>query len=270
MCEEGALVFPIAVPSSNVPMMPALVETFGEMTFLERYKAGEQRQVWEELVSFGDAVREEPLHSDTWLVACETMRRIRFNTEMLIPRLAVLGWKFRQEPLTPPGDGPATTAAMEAICGPLPLSLKAFYEIVGGIDLRGAHPDWDDLYDPLMVASGAEVLQDLCVQRAWHEEEARNGLPAVPFTLYYAPDFLVKEGISGVGMVYVAVEMPDADAPLSFEDKPLEVSFVQSLRNSLRWGGFQGLVSEEAQFDLYHMPTPPTDLAALTAGFLLL
>ncbi len=237
-------------------------------SFLERYKSGEQKQVWDELVALGDAIREEPLHGDAWAVACETMRRVRFNAELLIPRLTALGWKFREEPLTPPGDGSAVTAAMEAICGPLPLSLKAFYEIVGGIDLRGANPDWDDLYDPLMVASGAEVLQDLCVQRTEHEEEARNGLPAVPFILYYAPDFLVKEGISGVGMVYVAVASPAADAPLSFEDKPLEVGFVQSLRNSFCWGGFQGLISEEAQFDLYHMPTPPTSLAALTAGFL--
>ncbi len=159
------------------------------------------------------------------------------------------------------------TAAMEAICGPLPLSVKAFYEIVGGIDLYGANPDWDDFYDPLMVASGAETLQDLYDQRKWHEDEVQQGKPAQPFTLYYAPDPLAKEGMSSVGSNYVTAPFPAADAALWFEGGPIDVMFVQSLRNAFQWGGFQVLVTPGSGFEADN-PPPPTDLAALTAGFL--
>ncbi len=79
-------------------------------SFLEHYLAGQHQSVWDELIALGDAVCEEPLRSDAWAVACETMRRVRFNVELLVPRLTALGWEFRRETLTPPGDGPAMPA----------------------------------------------------------------------------------------------------------------------------------------------------------------
>jgi len=63
-------------------------------TLLERYVQGEHKRVWEELVAFGEEVRDEPLYTDAVAVARETMRRARSNIEALIPRLAAVGYQF--------------------------------------------------------------------------------------------------------------------------------------------------------------------------------
>jgi hypothetical protein len=63
-------------------------------SFLERYKQGEHTVVWDELLALGEAVREEPLYDDALSVARETMRRVRSNIELLIPRLRTAGYDF--------------------------------------------------------------------------------------------------------------------------------------------------------------------------------
>lgn len=56
-------------------------------TYLERYVSGEYEQVWDELVTLGAAVRQDPVYTDALAVARETMRRARANIDRLIPRL---------------------------------------------------------------------------------------------------------------------------------------------------------------------------------------
>ena len=63
-------------------------------TFLERYMSGEHVEVWADLVTMGDRVRQEPVLGDAQAVADETMRRARQNIETLIPRLAEAGYRF--------------------------------------------------------------------------------------------------------------------------------------------------------------------------------
>jgi hypothetical protein len=62
--------------------------------FLERYLEGQRSDVWDELVALGDRVREEPVFADAVAVADETIRRVRNNAEILIPRLAAKGYQF--------------------------------------------------------------------------------------------------------------------------------------------------------------------------------
>src|SRR5690349_21486762 len=68
-------------------------------SYLERYLQGEYIQVWHELVALDDQVRKEPIYSDAWAVAGETMRRVRQNIERMIPRLRTLGYVFVQDQL---------------------------------------------------------------------------------------------------------------------------------------------------------------------------
>jgi hypothetical protein len=63
-------------------------------SYLDRYRAGEQTEVWAELVALGPAVRQEPLLSDALAIARETMHRVRENTERLIPRLEHTHYQF--------------------------------------------------------------------------------------------------------------------------------------------------------------------------------
>lgn len=112
-------------------------------TYLERYRAGEREAVWTELVALGDAVREEPLLSDARAVARETMTRARRNVETIVARLRELGYRFAspgQEIVPPDAALLARLDRLEAAAGPLPLALRAFFEVVGSVDLTGSHP----------------------------------------------------------------------------------------------------------------------------------
>src|SRR2546430_2196928 len=74
------------------------------MSYLDRYLAGGQKQVWTDLVALGAAVRDEPLYSDALAVARETMRRVRWNIETLIPRLRDIGYEFGYGWIQPPSN----------------------------------------------------------------------------------------------------------------------------------------------------------------------
>jgi hypothetical protein len=116
-------------------------------TYLERYLAGEHEQVWADLLALGDRVRQEPLYADALAVARETMRRVRHNIEVLIPRLTAWGYHFGYENLhvepgfasrqpgvfrTPEPRIAGVLDAFETTIGVLPLSLYAWYETIGG------------------------------------------------------------------------------------------------------------------------------------------
>ncbi len=128
-------------------------------SYFQRYVQGECVTVWDELDALGDQVREEPLLSDAWAVARETMRRVRTNFELVTPRLRQLGYIFihdllpdtehipshelewiqRNPPLhtAPPWDIIEQLDHFEREVGTLPLSLRAFYQEVGGFNFIG-------------------------------------------------------------------------------------------------------------------------------------
>lgn len=158
-------------------------------SFLSRYLDGEHVQVWDELLALGERVREEPLYSDALAVAQETMRRVRYNIELLIPRLKDIGYQFgcywlvaydelgkdfpygsdleglsedEREllakkleefiPFVPPPFMPPKPdihdfiADLGAIAHTIPLSVRAWCEIVGDVDFRGtASSSWEKM-----------------------------------------------------------------------------------------------------------------------------
>ncbi|BDI29847.1 hypothetical protein CCAX7_18980 [Capsulimonas corticalis] len=218
-------------------------------SYLERYQSGEREQVWSELTALGAAVRTEPLFSDAMAVARETMARARQNIELIIPRLETIGYHLESQtdgdeyflsgysnPITP---APATIAAhldaVEEIIGKFPLSLRAWYETVGNVNLIGAHPNWDiDYLDPLFVVS----LEHGCGLSMF--DEWRDGVvdKNPPFLYLISPDCYGKAHQSG-NPYSVSLPCLAADAPLDGELH--ETTFVNYLRICFQWGGFPGL-----------------------------
>jgi hypothetical protein len=277
-------------------------------TFLERYMAGEYEQVWDELCSLGPDVRK-PLYFDGAVaVAHETMRRVRRNCEILIPCLETLGWRFgyewararlttyqdpeasragveREIAEQPPLLGEPTPAAIvdniESNNGLIPISLRAFYEVVGAINFVGtpfARPNWpgiEDGLDPLYIAGVAQAFgheryeydKKSKVSRAIDMGDAL--VTPWPGRVKIAPDFLHKYFISGVGSLYTEIPAEDADATIMFEDAPLVVedrnlTLVRYLRYSMQGGGFLAFMLgiERDEKD----QKPEEDLAYLTEG----
>jgi hypothetical protein len=205
--------------------------------FLDRYRQGEYQQVWDELLAQGKAIRREPLFTDASAVAHETMRRVRQNIEVLIPRLRTLGYHFgefwgqdplphwRREassseenptflPFVPPhSEVHQYLEQLEQAVGPLPLSLRVFYVEVGGVNFLGTHPTWapfielerlDALYlDPLT----AETLDDFLKGYADYQMYSEDW-PGTPFTLNLAPDRITSTiSAEGLRMAWLS-QMP--------------------------------------------------------------
>lgn len=236
------------------------------MDYLSRYRTGEYEQVWNELQALGPAVRKEPRYSAAREVADETMRRVGRNCELIISRLRAMGYKFGTYPdgssgyytagplVVPPAETLAGVAELEQRVGPLPLSLAAFWQQVGSVDLVGMRRGWPGGLDPLVVyeVDGAlSMLDDWEAEVEEADEEERR-----PFEAPVAPDDLHKDNISGGEPYSVALPDPSADFTLLYERHKLP--FVPYLRIAiLKWGGFPGLDGHEA---------PLSELSALTMG----
>jgi hypothetical protein len=109
-------------------------------TFLKRYQSGEYEQVWAELLARGSSIRNESLLEDALAVAQETMAKARTNIDWLIERLQAIGYEFEENEVVfipPQPDVHEQIASLENKAGIIPLSLRAWYEVVGTVSLRG-------------------------------------------------------------------------------------------------------------------------------------
>lgn len=222
------------------------------MNYFERYLNGEHEQVWTELYLLGSDIRDEPYYTQAWQVAVETMRRVQRNCEVLVSRLNGLGYIFgtfpdgsryaySPQPLTCANDAiQADCDELEETVGVIPLSLKAFWQEVGGVDFVGMHPNWHSGLDPLVVDPPEGALSFLDDEEDDAEELGQF------FGL--APDDLHKDNTSG-GDPY-GVRLPNASADFPFLYERHDLLFVPYLRIAiLQWGGFPGLDGEKEPFE---------------------
>jgi len=123
--------------------------------------------------------------------------------------------------------------------GPLPMSLRAWYEQVGGVSLLGWHsalsPNPDEPHagvcpDPLMI----DPLKQVCQQ--FQEEEFEGSAAYVSL----APDDVTKAGSGGCGPYGMRVPNACADGVFSVVGFRKGPTFVNYLRNAFKWGGFPG------------------------------
>ncbi|MDA8218193.1 MAG: hypothetical protein M0Z94_11310 [Dehalococcoidales bacterium] len=229
--------------------------------------------VWTAVYERGELEEGTPLWEDAYAVAREAMLRARENVAKIIAFLERQGYFFfgpipnddgrPGEPWLPPG--PATSEQLQrlrALVGPLPLSLHAWWEIVGSVSLQGVFDDargkGDDprgwslpMNDPLYVDPLEYALQQV-------EEQLADGAdPSGPDGLLIdlAPDLYHKSHVSG-GAPY-AVRLPHGriDTPLlnvrillpvpqeaqrPYTEVGTSETFVEYLRRSFQWAGFPG------------------------------
>ncbi len=241
------------LPSAHAERLAYLRSQAPSLPHLDRYLAGEHEQVWRDLIALGEAALGDAHAADALAVAYETMHRVEANVRVIAERLRSVGYRFvypgsgggffglgkpreHQPHVSPQADVRATLDELEEVAGgPIPLSLRAFFEVVGEINFNGDHPslapkDTDITPDPLMVCSAEDAL-------AMIGSMDRN--EGDPLHIEFAPDALHKANISGGGPYCIEIPQPAADA--SVEDAPQEVMFVEYLRIALLgWVGFPG------------------------------
>lgn len=220
-------------------------------SYLSRYIHGEHESVWDELLAKESGVRPEPLYSDAYAVAMETMSRVKDNIEVVIQRLQLLDYEFtcpyraEDERIAlvynpPPNDILGKISEIEARMGTLPLALRAWYEVVGAVSFQGSRSGWpaDVLTDPLYVASIDFLL-------AFHPEyEEPQANITEPVQLSISPDSLGKAGFSG-GTYDIALPSKAIDGYLYGVEQ--STTFVSYVRKSMQWGGFPGFEGNETR-----------------------
>jgi hypothetical protein len=258
-------------PKADARQAPAVIAVKGQ--FLERYMAGEYEAVWAELVSLGPAVRNPQYLPEAQAVARETMRRARHNVELIIQRLDGMGFKFwdtkpsRGKPvdhlkdkdvfMPPRRDEKKELDRWERDGLVLPMSLRVWMEEAGRVDLTGSHPQlcflehqdgFPGIYaDPLMVIPNADSLDDMLGLGGESEND-----------LFISFDDWAKSAVGTNQQLDsdYSMEVPNLAADGLLKGYRQEITFVEYLRLSFRWGGFPGW-KDQAQ-------RPERELAALT------
>ena len=283
-------IFTLKLPSEHGARLDSLRTHAGApLTRLDRYLAGEHKEVWAELVALGPSVREEAHAPDALAVAYETMQRVEANVATVVERLTAMGYVFAPrgssmnpfsglvgaflkardtilgQPSTPKGgsrakverahippgaDVTSELVAFEKQFGVLPLSLRAFYEVVGEVNLIGHHPTLDPPDNP--ITTDPLVVYGLDEGALEYDEDSEE--EGAPVAITIAPDDLHKANISG-GDPYT-MELPDPRADGELVGERHELFFVDYLRLCFAFGGFPGYEGRDG----------PQELRTLAAG----
>ena len=237
--DRPSALFTAKLPTDATERLQALrSHAGGTLPLYDRYMAGEHAAVWSELMAAGAAVRSDPQAADALAVAYETMSRVEQNVRMLVSRLTQMGYEFTTQEGKPRGVdethvGPQAGVGkrirqFEKRIGPLPLSLRAFYEVVGSVDLIGRHRSLAP--ERSAVAPDPLVVFDLDALSEVEDEEQE--------AVAIAPDDLHKANTSGGDPYEIGVPDSAADARVLNERHGLP--FVDYLRLCFRFGGFPG------------------------------
>jgi len=119
--------------------------------------------------------------------------------------------------------------------GPLPISLRGWYEQIAAVNLMGYHETLNpeggsESPDPLVIDPYQEAAE------AWFGQDLEFEQDAIELPL--APDDISKAFSSG-GDPY-AIKLPDLAADGAFLNERHQTSFVSYLRIVFQWGGFPG------------------------------
>jgi hypothetical protein len=158
----------------------------------------------------------------------------------------------------PPDDISQRIDAFEVIIGKLPLSVRAWGEMVGNVNFMGEHPGLASMEDAPFSTSSSDKPSEwygdpLCFRIDLDADEAqvlieyRLDNPPIDentFEMVVGPDCIQKAGFSGGAY---SIVLPDARADTMLHGTDLH--FVAYLRESFLWGGFPGLKDDDDRDD---------------------
>lgn len=232
----------------------------------------DSRTAWSRLRKLGDKVRDPEIYPQAWEVARETMRRVRRNVELLVKRLPQAGYQFRDPDCAYVAATKRDIEMLDEIeekVGPMPLSFRAFHELVGSVDFLQSLDQLVHYYeakretaseietlgeeDPLYMLPVSKLHPDILVDPSEGRSLSRNALfdwreegPG-KWYCFFAADEYHKANYSG-GENY-NLFIPDSGADFRIhdlfmgesEDEELDREwFVDYLRITFTGGGFRG------------------------------
>ncbi|WP_425396907.1 hypothetical protein [Aeoliella sp.] len=211
-----------------------------------------QQMTWAGLVSEERLLHDREFREEALNVARAIMRNVRRNIETIVERLHARNYCFIHPDsayVPPPNDATKWADDLANLGVYLPISYRAFQEVVGSVNLMGTDNSWPKSgysgvgpsetweTDPLVVEGDKNyILNELEDWSNWTKEKEPS--EHFPFTVSFAPDDLHKANISGGPAYAIPVSRPSVDCLVLHERHCM--SFVAYLRNAFQWGGFPG------------------------------
>jgi hypothetical protein len=213
------------------------------ITFLERYKKGETRTIYNEIMNLQDKSFSEEFYADILNVLNESSTRSAYNLNIIFNELLAIGYNFSkktqynfQRPLVSPlPNADKLLLQLDKLVKPyghVPESIKMFYRVVGSCNFAwdydsNAQIPWEGA-DPIQIAPLDDLLSEL--SEIADEDEPMEFLDL-------SADYLHKDNISG-GPAY-AIEItsrPSIDGLFVHEEH--NTTFIDYLRICFENCGF--------------------------------
>lgn len=177
--------------------------------------------------------------------------------------------QVKTEVYSPPNqERSAALMRIEERFGPMPITLRAWFDVVGEVDLVGDHPKLAQYFDhsdtggpqsdPLVVyfdPLNEDIYLDMIADDPEYAEEG--------FILEISPDACHKSNYSGGSPNGFALPQSGFDGTISSDDEWDGMPFIVYLRHCFAWGGFPGLAH-----DLKAAKAASEELAALRKDLL--
>jgi hypothetical protein len=225
------------------------------MTLYDRYINGENEKVYEEIYALGSAAFLPSNLPDIEKVLTETFQRVDYNLAIIYNELKQINYLFKTDPnynFEKPlhKSLPDTTVLLEQLektvspYGFIPLSLKLFYKIVGGVNFV-----WDydtnedfmwDMADPIQIASLDSVVE-VVTEEGW-QEDIQQYVDDKNFGFAFldvAADDLHKDNISGEPAYAIQITN-HRSIDSNFLNEPNNTTFINYLRICFQYCGFPG------------------------------
>jgi hypothetical protein len=224
------------------------------MTLYDRYISGQTEQVYQHILALEKEAFSPAYQNDIDQVLTELFNRVAYNLNIIYAELKTINYLFKTEfkynferPLHKPL--PETSVLLEKLdkavnpFGFVPLSLKYFYEIVGGVNFV-----WDydtnesfmwQLADPIQIAS-LDAVVDTVTGKYWHKELREIvAEEEIPY-LELSADDLHKDNISG-GPPYSLEITKHPSVDSLFINEPNNTTFIDYLRICIDNCGFPSI-----------------------------
>lgn len=226
------------------------------MNLYDRYLKGEQEAVYKEIYELKDEALNSEYKKEVEQVLTETFERVAFNLQVIYRELLEIGYAFKidckhnfEKPIHAPLAH--TELLLEQLdlavqpFGFVPLSLKYFYRIVGGVNFAWNFEAKEqlmwDMADPIQLAS-LDSLVDEVTYDYW-KEDIQLYVDDIDFGcafLYLSADDLHKDNVSG-GEAYALEITKEKSVDARFMNEANQTTFVDYLRICFEYCGFLGM-----------------------------
>lgn len=242
------------------------------MNLYERYLNGETITVHNDISKLGASAFNDSHREDVEKVLEETFKRVSINLEIIYNELIDFGYLFKtdykfnfEKPLHPPLENTEYLIKKLDLTvenfGYIPLSLKYFYRIVGGVNFV-----WDfetnkklmwNMADPIQVSSLDSIVEE--VTNEYWEEDMLQYLDDEDFECAFldiSSDDLHKDNISG-GQSYAIEITKEQSIDAKLINEPSNTTFINYLRICFENCGFPGITKFNNDYKAFFNQVKP-------------